>query len=224
MAASASTVGAVDSVSGASGGSRAAELRAAKMQMKAMQQQQQQQQEGGEDPSTASAMGPGPSPFGEAPKGYIPGSGRGAGSKKDDDDAGPTGYDTFGGYNDKLFDATTPYDDDDEEADRIYGEIDDRMSGIKRRRGQKDRTSGGGDGGDDDGAGGGAKIGDQFRQLKEKLADVTEGRLFFFLVVVFLSKVMIFLYSFLTLMLCYNKHDLTRIDQWASIPDVGDYR
>jgi len=186
MAASVSTVGAVDSVSGASGGSRAAELRAAKMQMKAMQQQQQQQQEGGEDPSTASAMGPGPSPFGEAPKGYIPGSGRGAGSKKDDDDAGPTGYDTFGGYNDKLFDATTPYDDDDEEADRIYGEIDDRMSGIKRRRGQKDRTSGGGDGGEDDGAGGGAKIGDQFRQLKEKLADVTE-------------------------------------DQWASIPDVGDY-
>jgi len=166
-------------------GSRAAELRAAKLQMKAMQQKQQQ---------TAVPVGVGvaaaaAAPFGVAPKGYVPGAGRGAGTKSgDDDDAGPTGYDQFGGYNDNLFGKdSTPYDDDDEEADRIYDAVDERMSArssIKRRRGAGGEDSITIRGGDDDA--GRSRIGDQFRELKEKLADVTE-------------------------------------DEWAAIPEVGDY-
>eukprot|EP00559_Dactyliosolen_fragilissimus_P005788 CAMPEP_0184858404 /NCGR_PEP_ID=MMETSP0580-20130426/3511_1 /TAXON_ID=1118495 /ORGANISM="Dactyliosolen fragilissimus" /LENGTH=942 /DNA_ID=CAMNT_0027354529 /DNA_START=81 /DNA_END=2905 /DNA_ORIENTATION=- len=173
MASSSSGVSGGEGPGADSGGSRAAELRAAKLQMKAMQQQQQQKQQ--QQEQQGSSVGVGPSPFGAAPSGYVPGSGRGAGFKKDDDDdgGGPTGYDSFGGYNDKLFDST-PYDDDDEEADNIYEAIDDRMNGKKRGRSQE------GEGGVI------SRVGDQFRELKEKLKDVTE-------------------------------------DEWAAIPDVGDY-
>jgi len=69
------------------------------------------------------------------------------------------------------------FDDDDDEADRIYDAIDERMNSKRRRRGDDGNGSGGG---------GGSAIGDQFRELKQKLASVTE-------------------------------------DEWAAIPDVGDY-
>ena len=52
-------------------------------------------------------------------------------------------------------------DAEDDEADRIYAAIDERMAN-KRKLG--------------DAEGGGDKIGDQFRELKEKLADVTEDQ------------------------------------------------
>jgi pre-mRNA-processing factor 6 len=99
------------------------------------------------------------------------GSGRGAGFKKEndnEDDGGPMGFDSFGGYNENLF-GSTPYDDDDEEADKIYNAIDERMNASKKRK-TLDGTG--------DQAGNGnetmSKIGDQFRDLKEKLAEVTE--------------------------------------------------
>lgn len=174
-------------------GSRAAELRAAKLRMRATQQQMQQQQQ---RQASASDVG-GPRPFGDAPKGYVPGMGRGMSSKATEGDAeggpagagGGTGYDQFGGYNDNLFgkETSTPYDDDDEEADRIYAAIDERMNAKKRRRGDENEEGGGGGGGGDGGSSASkSKIGDQFRELKEKLKDVSE-------------------------------------DEWAAIPDVGDY-
>ena len=70
----------------------------------------------------------------QAPKGYIAGGGRGFGGvapKRDNmDDAGEkkadyseTMYDEFSGYSgEKLFN-DTPYEEDDAEADRIYGEL-----------------------------------------------------------------------------------------------------
>jgi pre-mRNA-processing factor 6 len=148
-------------------GSRSSELRAAKLRMK---QQQQQQQSGG-------------GMFGAAPQGYVPGAGRGAGATaKANDDEGPTGsYDAFGGYNnDRPFD-DSQYDEDDDEADRIWAAIDERVnSKRKRKAGQAVGQQ------EDEQKTSRAKIGVQFRELKEKLANVTE-------------------------------------DEWANIPDVGDY-
>jgi pre-mRNA-processing factor 6 len=120
-------------------------------------------------------MKQGATPFGAAPKGYVAGAGRGAGGPAGEEE-GPTGYDPFGGYKDRLFHEKSPYDDDDEEADKIYEAIDERMN-AKRKRAEEDEVS----------ADARQRIGLQFRELKEKLADVTE-------------------------------------DEWASIPDVGDYR
>lgn len=34
----------------------------------------------------------------------------------------------------QLFDKSTPYDDDDKDADRIYQAVDDRMDGRRKRR------------------------------------------------------------------------------------------
>ena len=82
-----------------------------------------------------------------------------------------------GGKNDQ-------FDDDDDEADRIYEAIDERMNSKRRKHGNDGGNGAGGGGG-----GGGessSAIGDQFRELKQKLASVTE-------------------------------------DEWAKIPDVGDY-
>ena len=70
------------------------------------------------------------------------------------------------------------FDDDDDEADRIYDAIDERMSSKRQKRDGNGTSSGGG--------GNTSNIGGKFRELKDKLADVTE-------------------------------------DQWAAIPDVGDY-
>jgi pre-mRNA-processing factor 6 len=157
-------------------GSRAAELRAAKLAMQKMQRAQQQQ---------ASSQ------FGQAPAGYVAGAGRGASTYGGDtgvnsgpigfggggDDGGNRGGDPtmegsmFGGKDEQ-------FDDDDDEADRIYEAIDERMNSKRRKH-----VNGGSSGGN--GASSSA-IGDQFRELKQKLASVTE-------------------------------------DEWAKIPDVGDY-
>ena len=166
-------------------GSRAAELRAAKLAMQKMQRAQQQQQAA-------------PSQFGQAPAGYVAGAGRGASSYGGTGDlnSGPItfsgggddggggggassdpsmeGGSLFGGKNDQ-------FDDDDDEADRIYEAIDERMNSKRRKH-----TNNGGNGAGGGGASSSSAIGDQFRELKQKLASVTE-------------------------------------DEWAKIPDVGDY-
>lgn len=117
--------------------------------------------------------------FGAAPKGYVPGAGRGAGSTTGGGgDDGPTGYDTFDGYKERLF-QNQPYEQDDEEADNIYAAVEERMNAKRRKRDKTFETG-------ETGKSSRQKISSQFRELKEKLADVTE-------------------------------------DQWASIPDVGDY-
>ena len=112
--------------------------------------------------------------FGQAPKGYVAGAGRGAGTTSSQND-GPTGYDEFSGYDERP-NTQQRYDQDDDEADNIYAAIDERMN-SKRKRDDKaeelsTQTSR-------------ERIGAQFRELKEKLADVTE-------------------------------------DEWMNIPDVGD--
>jgi len=164
---SSSTTPALDtSLLDGSGGSRASEVRAAKLQMKSLQQQQQQQHQQQQNHS-APLMAPA-GPFGFAPQGYVAGSGRGASFKREDDnegDAGPMNFDSFGGYNENLF-GSTPYDDDDEEADIIYNAIDERMNTSKKRKIQE--------GTEDTDNPTMAKIGDQFRDLKDKLAQVTE--------------------------------------------------
>lgn len=122
--------------------------------------------------------------FGQAPKGYVPGAGRGAGAVGSsgggggDAEDGPTGYDRFEGYNQYPTTAQSPYDQDDEQADQIYAAIEERMR-AKRKRKSSDQQV-------DEGLTETQKIKGQFRELKEKLAEVTD-------------------------------------DQWASIPDVGDY-
>ncbi|KAL3802177.1 hypothetical protein HJC23_001721 [Cyclotella cryptica] len=140
-------------------GSRSAELRAAKLAMQKAQQQRQL-------------------PFGQAPKGYVAGAGRGAPTYAgDNDDSGPTGGDVMEG---SLFGGKDQqFDDDDDEADRIYDAIDERMSSKRRKRSN-------GEAGGNGFKGEASAIGDQFRELKQKLADVTE-------------------------------------EEWAAIPDVGDY-
>ena len=148
--------------------------------------------------------------FGKPPPGYVPGLGRGAAGFTTRSDigsgAGPTGAAAAaaGGTGSRSAElraakkamqqqqqqgggaaaasSSSQFDDEDAEADAIYAAIDERMasgkgtSGGKRKRGDDETTNGNAN----------AKIGDQFRELKEKLADVTE-------------------------------------DEWAAIPDVGDY-
>ncbi|KAL7521050.1 hypothetical protein ACHAWX_005739 [Stephanocyclus meneghinianus] len=129
-------------------GSRSAELRAAKLAMQKAQQQRQL-------------------PFGQAPKGYVAGAGRGASTYAgDNDDSGPTGGDVMEG---SLFGGKDQqFDDDDDEADRIYDAIDERMSSKRRKRSN-------GEAGGNGFKGEASAIGDQFRELKQKLADVTEA-------------------------------------------------
>jgi len=167
-----------------------------------------------------------PTNFGEAPKGYVPGIGRGAAGFMTRSDLGgavapapgQTGlgegagsrsalakfqrenaekqaltegggggdedkdkdFDKFEGADGGLF-ANAEYDEDDEEADRIYAEIDAHMD--SRRRAQREarlkeelekyrRDN--------------PKITEQFRDLKRKLGDVT-------------------------------------YEEWDAIPDIGDY-
>ena len=136
--------------------------------------------------------------FGKPPPGYVPGLGRGAAGFTTRSDigsgAGPTGAAgaASGGTGSRSAElraakkamqqqqqqggaaaasSSSQFDDEDAEADAIYAAIDERMAsgkgtsgGGKRKRGDDDTTS--------DNAN--AKIGDQFRELKEKLADVTE--------------------------------------------------
>ena len=135
-----------------SGGSRAAELRAAKLQA---QRQQLQQKQG----TTA---------FGEAPKGYVAGAGRGAGSMGGADE-GPSGtYDAFDGYQERPQHDESQYDDDDDEADKIWAAIDERIHNKRKRKATADLSK------EDNGASARSRIGAQFRELKEKLSEVTE--------------------------------------------------
>jgi pre-mRNA-processing factor 6 len=140
------------------GGSRAADLRAAKLQAQRQQQQPQLQQ-------------PRSNLFGDAPKGYVAGAGRGAGTLPGGggDDGGPSGsYDAFGGYQDSRPQDESQYDDDDNEADKIWAAIDERMNNKRKRKAQTDVTK------EDQGATARARIGAQFRELKDKLSEVTE--------------------------------------------------
>lgn len=122
--------------------------------------------------------------FGAAPANYVAGAGRGAGTLSAQGNEGPVGsYDSFSGYS--AAPQEGQYDDDDDEADKVWATIDERMNRKRRKKGGNNSQQD-----DDDDAGGRkrarARIGAQFHELKEKLAEVTE-------------------------------------DQWASIPDVGDY-
>jgi pre-mRNA-processing factor 6 len=152
----------------ATGGSRASEARASKMQSQRAQQQQQQQNS---------------TPFGNAPKGYVAGAGRGAGSLPGaDKEGGPGGaYDSFGGYSTQRPGGDEgQFDDDDDEADKIWAAIDERMNNKRKRKTEVATAA------EDQGATARARIGAQFRELKEQLSQVTE-------------------------------------DEWAKLPDVGDY-
>ncbi|KAL7435649.1 hypothetical protein ACHAXM_004863 [Skeletonema potamos] len=143
---------------GSGTGSRAAELRAAKLAMQKMQKAQ----------STSASS----TPFGEAPANYVAGAGRGFGGSTHTDDNGPTGSSgpamegsLFSGKDESQF------DDDDDEADRIYNAIDERMSSKRRKRNNDgSRISSN----NPSSAASSSAIGDQFRELKEKLAEVTE--------------------------------------------------
>ncbi len=102
---------------GSGTGSRAAELRAAKLAMQKMQKAAQS--------STSAAS----TPFGEAPAGYVAGAGRGFGGSTHTDDGGPTGS-SGPAMEGSLFSRKdeSQFDDDDDEADRIDSAIDERMS------------------------------------------------------------------------------------------------
>ena len=151
--------------------------------------------------------------FGKPPAGYVPGLGRGAAGFTTRSDigsgAGPAGAAAAaaGGTGSRSAElraakkamqqqqqqggaasSSSQFADEDAEADAVYSAIDERMAskgagGGKRKRG--DDTAAAATNGSSNGNAN-AKIGDQFRELKEKLADVTE-------------------------------------DEWAAIPDVGDY-
>lgn len=119
--------------------------------------------------------------FGAAPANYVAGAGRGAArlSRDKDDGGGGTGeYDAFGGYTERQT-VSGQYDDDDDEADKVWAAIDERMNSKRRKVKVDDDSS-------SNRASNVLEIGAQFRELKEKLADVSE-------------------------------------EQWAAIPDVGDY-
>lgn len=159
--------GKADDDGAAGSGSRSSELYAAKAKMKQQQ------------PAAAAGI------FGAAPQGYVPGAGRGAGlSASKSNDQGPTGsYDSFGGYNNDRsggMDDEAMYDEDDNEADKVWAAIDEKMNNKRKRKNQDESNT------QEEEPSSRAKIGVQFRELKEKLADVTE-------------------------------------DQWANIPDVGDH-
>jgi pre-mRNA-processing factor 6 len=129
------------------GGSRAAEQRSAKLAAQKM--------------NLASSK----SQFGDAPQGYVAGAGRGAGKMAGTSSDGPAGaYDAFGGYEERP-QKEGQYDNDDDEADKIWAAIDERMNNKRKRK----QTAP-----DDPGATARARIGAQFRELKDKLGDVTE--------------------------------------------------
>ena len=152
--------------------------------------------------------------FGKPPAGYVPGLGRGAAGFTTRSDigsgAGPAGAAAAaaGGTGSRSAElraakkamqqqqqqggaasSSSQFADEDAEADAVYSAIDERMTskgagGGKRKRGDDTAAAATTNGSSNGNAN--AKIGDQFRELKEKLADVTE-------------------------------------DEWAAIPDVGDY-
>jgi pre-mRNA-processing factor 6 len=177
------------------GGSRAADARAARLSQK---------------PSGAAASASSQQPtgiFGAAPQNYVPGAGRGAGrgaggpaggapgggpggdnnnnnNARSSAGAGPVGaYDAFGGYTEQRPEQEGQYDEDDDEADKIWAAVDERMNSKRKRKTDEEQQAAKTE---EDQKNARARIGAQFRELKEKLSGVTE-------------------------------------DQWASIPEVGDY-
>ena len=115
------------------------------------------------------------SQFGEAPKGYVAGRGRGMGAlAKEQGEAITMGgentndadFDKFSGYRGNNMFTNDPYDQDDDEADRIYANVDKAMAS----RGKRKRTESGD--GEDRNARGGA-ISDQFVDLKQNLGSLT---------------------------------------------------
>lgn len=111
--------------------------------------------------------------FGWAPDDYVPGAGRGAGRlSKEGDEGGPTGaYDPFSGYGNAPVPDENQFDEEDDEADRVWVKIDERMNSRRRKRKNLDENDETEDEGNTSRL---SQIGSQFRELKEKLADVTE--------------------------------------------------
>ncbi len=130
-------------------------------------------------------MGGGADPtFGLPPSGYQAGMGRGMGElargqgelngkqqqeEADRGDYSESNYDEFSGYGEKLFSQGTPYDQDDVEADNVYGAVDELMQNRRKRskeqqmlldqkRAKTERP----------------RIGDQFADLKRQLSSVSE--------------------------------------------------
>ncbi|PIC30868.1 hypothetical protein B9Z55_021964 [Caenorhabditis nigoni] len=85
------------------------------------------------DPTELPEAGPvGPSPQGAAP----PPTKRARDDDGDGEDLNEANYDEFSGYSGSLF-SKDPYDQEDEDADRIYNEVDDRLD--ERHRDRRDK-------------------------------------------------------------------------------------
>eukprot|EP00013_Stygamoeba_regulata_P016405 CAMPEP_0177675638 /NCGR_PEP_ID=MMETSP0447-20121125/27316_1 /TAXON_ID=0 /ORGANISM="Stygamoeba regulata, Strain BSH-02190019" /LENGTH=943 /DNA_ID=CAMNT_0019184055 /DNA_START=176 /DNA_END=3007 /DNA_ORIENTATION=- len=90
----------------------------------------------------APAEGEGAEGEAAAPAGYVAGRGRGAssfggaagGPDNEADNYSEDNYDEFAGYGGSLFDSSTPYEKDDEEADKIWVSVDERMDGRRKAR------------------------------------------------------------------------------------------
>jgi pre-mRNA-processing factor 6 len=118
--------------------------------------------------------------FGAPPAGYVAGRGRGMGdlakslgevnappAETDHADYSESNYDEFSGYGERLFTAGA-YEEDDVEADQIYGAVDEQMDSRRKRSREKqllaeqkkakfERP----------------RIADQFMDLKRELSNVT---------------------------------------------------
>lgn len=83
-----------------------------------------------------------PPPAAVAPTGYVAGMGRGAGGAApsrgadgdENEDLSESNYDEFEGYGGGFVDPTTPYDQDDKEADDTWESIDERMDSKRKIR------------------------------------------------------------------------------------------
>lgn len=122
--------------------------------------------------------------FGEAPVGYVPGAGRGASRMGMEQGGGaggaPAAASASGGpgrrdYSDRDGDdrdnVPGQYDDDDDEADRIWEAVEERMKQRRRKKAKLDPTAAGQDTSTN---ADGSKISSQFRDLKQGLAKVSE--------------------------------------------------
>ncbi|KAI2495181.1 HAT (Half-A-TPR) repeat [Fragilaria crotonensis] len=112
--------------------------------------------------------------FGQAPRGMLQGrtwcrSRRRQWGGTDDGPSGG-GYDPFEGYQQPPSTAPSPYDQDDEQADQIYAEVEERMRARRKKRKSADEQQ------PEEGMTETQKLKSQFRELKEKLADVTDAQ------------------------------------------------
>jgi len=150
--------------------------------------QQQLSQSGQPPTSAAAALTAAAGPFGAAPQGYVPGAGRGlGGSTKPNPDAGPSGtYDSFDGYNPRPIGSGAAgaagedvpmYDQDDDEADKIWAAIDEKMNNKRKRKSKNNSSnSAATNGGEEEQLSSRAKIEVQFRELKQELGTMTEDQ------------------------------------------------